>query len=174
MHVQSISSEVQQKPQHKYSSSGTNHRRWFAAGIRDIIWFRSFVPENDGQYAGAVILCIVVGIVASGLRILRSVMESRERIHRSIVRTPPTHAATAMRRHSNPALCHTYSTTADLRLCSMLPAALPVDKQSAQHAYVLACIRACMHRALAVHMRKLQPLACGFERAGCAVLPAAD
>lgn len=55
------------------------------AGIRDILLFRSFVPENDGEYVGAIVLFIVTGIIASGLRVWRSVREAAERIERNKV-----------------------------------------------------------------------------------------
>ena len=58
------------------------------AGIQDIIWFRSFVPRNDGEYVGALLLCFVVGVFASGLRVWRAAMETRDRIARNTVRPP--------------------------------------------------------------------------------------
>ena len=38
-------------------------------GVRDIIWFRSFVLENDGEYVGALLLYFFVGMFASALRV---------------------------------------------------------------------------------------------------------
>jgi hypothetical protein len=55
------------------------------AGIRDILLFRKFVPETKGEYAGAIILFMVVGVIASGLRTLRSVQEAAERLERNKV-----------------------------------------------------------------------------------------
>ena len=55
------------------------------AGIRDIIWFRSFVPENDGEYVGALLLCFFVGVFASALRVWRGALETSERIARNKV-----------------------------------------------------------------------------------------
>eukprot|EP00892_Ulva_mutabilis_P009424 jgi/Ulvmu1/6854/UM031_0059.1 len=65
-------------------------RMYFHNGIRDIIWFRSFVPENDGEYAGALLLCFFVGVLASGLRVWRATMETADRImrHREVSRDP--------------------------------------------------------------------------------------
>lgn len=47
------------------------------------------MPENNGEYAGAIILMIVTGIIASGLRVYRSTTEVSERIARNKARTTP-------------------------------------------------------------------------------------
>ena len=47
------------------------------------------MPENNGEYAGAIILMIVTGIIASGLRVYRSITEVSERIARNKARTTP-------------------------------------------------------------------------------------
>jgi hypothetical protein len=57
-----------------------------ATGIRDIVLFRDFVPENGGEYFGALMLCFTVGIVASALRVFRALLEGRERMARNLVR----------------------------------------------------------------------------------------
>lgn len=48
--------------------------------------FRSLVPSNDGEYAGVIIGCLLVGILASFLRTLRGAWETHERVSRSQVR----------------------------------------------------------------------------------------
>lgn len=55
------------------------------AGIRDIVLFRRFVPENGGEYFGAIIFCIAMGLIASALRVYRSSLEAAERIERTKV-----------------------------------------------------------------------------------------
>ena len=56
------------------------------AGIRDIVLFRGLVPNTGGEYAGVIIGCLLLGVLATFLRTLRGVCESRERILRSQVR----------------------------------------------------------------------------------------
>jgi hypothetical protein len=58
-----------------------------AADIRDILLFRSWVPQKDGQYAGAIVAVLLFGLLASGLRTLRGMWETRERIMRNQVRS---------------------------------------------------------------------------------------
>ena len=47
------------------------------------------MPEDNGGYVGAIILMIVTGIIASGLRFCRSVTEASEHIARSKARPTP-------------------------------------------------------------------------------------
>ena len=70
------------------------------------------MPENNGEYAGAIILMIVTGIIASGLRVYRSVTEASERMERNKV-----HAATCPCSHGIHLLCSTPHACIGVWLC---------------------------------------------------------
>lgn len=57
----------------------------WCAGIRDIVLFRRFVPENGGEYFGAIVFCIAMGLIASAVRVYRGTLEAAERVERTKV-----------------------------------------------------------------------------------------
>ena len=57
------------------SSSLPPMKMWMHAGIRDILLFKEWIPENDGQYAGYCILCIVWAVLVQGLKAWRVRLE---------------------------------------------------------------------------------------------------
>jgi hypothetical protein len=60
-----------------------------AAGIRDIMLIRKWVPQDNLEYAGCIIVVLFAGIVTSCLRMLRGVWETHGRIANSTVCPPP-------------------------------------------------------------------------------------
>jgi copper transporter 1 len=52
-------------------------KMWMHAGIRDILLFKEWIPENGGEYAGYCILCIVAALVVQGLKAWRVRLEAR-------------------------------------------------------------------------------------------------
>ena len=56
------------------------------AGIRDIVLWRTLVPENDGQYAGVFLAVILTGVITTALRMVRNGWEGLERMSAAKVR----------------------------------------------------------------------------------------
>lgn len=51
--------------------------------------FRKWVPQDNAEYAGCIIVVLLAGVVTSGLRMLRGVWETHGRIANSTVCPPP-------------------------------------------------------------------------------------
>lgn len=52
-----------------------------------MVLFRRLVPENDGQYAGVILAVLLVGMLATALRLTRNTWEALERMRQSKART---------------------------------------------------------------------------------------